>query len=90
MKARARVYVSGDVQGVFFRDMTAHEASLRRVKGWVRNLRDGRVEALFEGEKEDVQAMIDFCQRGPRLAKVKDTAVEWEPYTGNEEHFEIR
>ena len=90
LKIRARVYISGEVQGVFFRDTTAHEASLRRVRGWARNLRDGRVEALFEGEKEDVQDMIDFCRRGPRLAKVENVDVEWEPYTGSEEHFEVR
>ncbi|MCJ7770547.1 acylphosphatase, partial [Candidatus Bathyarchaeota archaeon] len=64
--------------------------SRRRVRGWVRNLRDGRVEALFEGEKENVQAMIEFCWRGPGLAKVKNVDVEWEPYVGDEELFETR
>src|SRR5512136_234885 len=80
LKARVHVYVSGEVQGVFFRDTTTNEAYRRRVKGWVRNLQDGRVEALFEGEEEDVQAMIEFCWRGPRLAKVENVDVEWEPY----------
>jgi len=87
---RARVYINGKVQGVFFRDTTAREASLRQVRGWVRNLRDGRVEALFEGEKEDVEDMIKFCQHGPRLAKVNNFDVKWEPYTGNEKRFEMR
>ena len=90
MKVRVHVYISGEVQGVFFRDTTTNEASRRRVRGWVRNLRDGRVEALFEGEKENVQAMIEFCWRGPGLAKVKNVDAEWEPYVGDEELFETR
>ena len=90
MKARAHVYISGEVQGVFFRDTTTREASLRHVAGWVRNLRDGRVEALFEGEEEDVQAMIEFCWRGPRRAKVTNVDVEWEQYVGSQDRFETR
>ncbi len=73
-----------------FRANTAYEASLRQVIGWVRNLRDGRVEALFEGEKEAIEAMIDFCWHGPKYAKVTNVEVEWIPYIGDLNSFETR
>lgn len=64
MKKRAHVYVSGRVQGVFFRATTRDEARSRGITGWVKNLPDGRVEAVFEGEEKKVQEMIDFCHEG--------------------------
>ncbi len=67
---RKRVVVHGDVQGVFFRDSTRRKASSRGVAGWVRNNPDGSVEAVFEGEPDAVQAMVDFCRSGPRGAEV--------------------
>ena len=60
------------------------------VTGWVRNLPDGRVEAVFEGEKEAVEYMIEFCKRGPPAAKVEKVEVIWEPYKGEFESFTIR
>lgn len=90
MKARAHVFVSGRVQGVFFRWETREQALKRNVKGWVRNLPDGRVEAVFEGEKGDVERMVEFCRRGPPGAKVSNVEVEWEEYKGEHEDFEIR
>ncbi|MEM2336045.1 MAG: acylphosphatase [Candidatus Bathyarchaeia archaeon] len=90
MKVRAHVFVSGRVQGVFFRYETRREARLRGVKGWVRNLPDGRVEAVFEGEEEAVKEMIDFCRHGPPGAKVTKVDVRWENYTGEFRDFEIR
>lgn len=90
MKKRAHVYVSGRVQGVFFRATTRDEARKRGVKGWVKNLRDGRVEAVFEGEEESVQEMIDFCREGSSSARVKDVEVEWGKYRGDFSGFEIR
>lgn len=65
MKARAHVYVSGRVQGVFFRAETANLAHNLGLTGWVRNLSDGRVEALFEGEKEKVEEAVAFCRARP-------------------------
>jgi len=78
MKARAHVVVSGRVQGVFFRSETQDEANRRSVSGWVRNLPDERVEAVFEGEKEDVDRLIEFCRRGPPGARVSRVDVQWE------------
>ncbi len=90
MKVRAHVFVSGRVQGVFFRSETRHEARLRGVTGWVRNLPDGRVEAVFEGEEEAVKELIEFCRRGPPGARVVKVDVKWENYTGEFRSFEIR
>jgi len=90
VKVRAHVFVSGRVQGVFFRSETRHEARLRGVKGWVRNLPDGRVEAVFKGEEEAVKELIDFCRRGPPGAKVTKVEVRWEDYTGEFRDFKIR
>ncbi len=82
MKVRARVQVSGRVQGVFFRAETANKARRNSVHGWVRNLPDGRVEAVFEGEKENVEKMIAFCREGPPAAYVTNVQVKWEDWTG--------
>ena len=77
---RRRVIVHGHVQGVFFRDSLRRLAQQRRVAGWVRNNRDGTVEAVLEGEPEAVQRVIDFCSEGPRGARVERVeVVEEEP-----------
>ncbi|MDQ4149312.1 MAG: acylphosphatase [Actinomycetota bacterium] len=86
---RARVLISGRVQGVFFRQQTATRARSRRVSGWVKNLRDGRVEAVFEGDKEAVESIVDWCRRGPPHAVVEKVEVEWGP-PSRETDFEIR
>lgn len=88
--ARAHVYITGLVQGVFFRDSTRRKASSRGVTGWVRNLADGRVEALFEGERDRVQELVDWCHRGPPGAWVEDVAVAWEEYQGEFGSFTVR
>ena len=90
MKTGVHVFVSGRVQGVFFRVETRREAIKRNVVGWVRNTSDGRVEAVFEGEKEDVQEMVDFCRRGPSSAHVTDVDVNWVNYSGAFDGFRIR
>ncbi len=89
MKVRVHVFVSGRVQGVFFRSETRYEARRRNVVGWVRNTSDGKVEAVFEGEKEDVEKVIDFCRRGPPGARVTKVDVRWEDYTGKFRDFKI-
>ena len=90
MKARAHVFVSGRVQGVFFRSETKHNADRYDVKGWVRNLPDGRVEAVFEGEEEAVKALIEFCKRGPRGARITNVDLRWENFTGEFDAFKVR
>lgn len=90
MIVRAHVYVSGRVQGVFFRENTRRLAQKMGVTGWVRNLPDGRVEAVFEGEEEAVRKMIEFCKRGPPAARVDDVEVIWEKPRGEFLDFEIR
>ena len=90
LKARAHVLVSGRVQGVFFRVETRYEATKRNVWGWVRNIHDNRVEAIFEGQKEAVEKMIAFCRKGPTGAKVKDVTVQWQTYIGDFRDFKIR
>jgi len=90
MKVRAHVIVSGRVQGVYFRGNTKNEAKKYGVNGWVRNLPDGRVEALFEGEKEAVDKAIEFVKHGPSYAKVTDLELEWQDYNGEFKDFQIR
>jgi acylphosphatase len=86
---RRRVVVRGNVQGVFFRDSCSREASSRGVAGWVTNRPDGAVEAVFEGEPDAVDALVDFCRRGPRGADVRsvdESSEEPEGLSG----FEVR
>jgi len=90
MRVKAHVFISGRVQGVFFRYETKRMAIRRGVSGWVKNLPDGRVEAVFEGEKNDVEAMVRFCHRGPPGAIVRDVKVFWEKPTGEFQGFQIR
>ncbi len=72
---RRRVIVSGHVQGVFFRDSVRRLAQQRNVAGWVANLPDGTVEAVFEGEPDDVERLVAFCRKGPRGAHVDSVDV---------------
>jgi acylphosphatase len=87
---RASVIVHGLVQGVFFRASTRDEAVRLGVDGWVRNLPDGTVEALFEGETKRVEEIVAWCHRGPTGAGVSSVDVTWEPYRGEYHHFDIR
>jgi len=89
MMVRARIIVSGIVQGVFFRFNTMKKAQECGVNGWVKNRSDGKVEALCEGEKENVQCMLDWCKIGPEGSFVSATEVTWEKYTGEFETFQI-
>jgi acylphosphatase len=74
---RAHLFISGRVQGVNFRYYTVRQAESLGVTGWVRNLWDGRVEAVFEGDETAVQGMIDWCQNGPRAARVDHVEARW-------------
>lgn len=86
---RAYLTISGHVQGVNFRAYAREHARTIGVTGWVRNLDDGRVEAVFEGPKPAVQRLISYCYRGPNRARVERVEIEWQSPTGREEHFHI-
>jgi acylphosphatase len=90
MKARAHVRISGYVTGVFFRYHTQELAQRLGLRGWVRNTPDGRVEAVFEGEKGAVDRMLEFCHHGPPGARVTDVEVKWEQPSGEFSGFNIR
>ena len=86
---RRRVVVSGDVQGVFFRDTAQRMARSRGVAGWVTNRSDGAVEAVFEGEADAVESMVRFCRHGPQGAAVERVEESEEPVEGMQ-GFRIR
>jgi acylphosphatase len=79
---RRHVRAHGRVQGVFFRDSVRREAERRGVAGWARNCSDGTVEAVFEGDDDAVEALVDFCRRGPGHAEVSSLDVAEEPPEG--------
>ncbi len=87
---RARVVVSGRVQGVFFRYTMAQEARRQQVKGWVRNCPEGTVEAVLEGEKEKVEGLISWCHQGPPGAVVRKVEVKWQECPGEFDSFSIK
>ena len=88
-KVRAHAIISGRVQGVFFRMETKRAADGFGVLGWVKNLRDGTVEAVFEGDRDRVDAVLGWCRQGPPHANVVDVNVTWDEYTGQYDRFEI-
>ena len=89
-KTRAHVVVEGVVQGVYFRGYTREQALAAGVTGWVRNLLDGRVEAVFEGERQAVEKVIRWCHQGPPAARVTGVTVTWEDWRGEFDTFTIR
>ncbi|HID27085.1 MAG TPA: acylphosphatase [Methanosarcinales archaeon] len=90
MLSRVHIFISGRVQGVFFRSFTRKTAIQLGICGWVRNLRDGRVEVLAEGEKEVLEKFIKKLQIGPEYSKVDDLDITWEDYLGVFKQFIIR
>ena len=87
-KTRAHVFIKGKVQGVYFRQNLRVVAKRLNVNGWARNLKDGRVEAVLEGEELKVSEVIEWCHAGPSDARVDDVSVKHEPYTGEFTAFE--
>ena len=87
---RAHVIIEGRVQGVFFR-METRDAARRigDVRGWVRNRHDGTVEAVLEGPRDRVERLLAWCRQGPPMAEVSNLNVNWQPYRGEFEGFEI-
>ena len=90
MKTRVHVYISGRVQGVFFRAHTRDEAKRLGLTGWVRNMPDGRVDAVLEGDEGAVDAMISWCREGSPDSRVEDVEVIREEYKGEFSDFGVR
>lgn len=88
-KIRAHAIISGRVQGVCYRMETQRAAQRNGVVGWVKNKKDGTVEAVFEGDKQDIDSVLSWCHKGPRLADVAGIDVEWESFTGDYSSFDI-
>ena len=86
---RAHIFVSGRVQGVYYRKNARHSALSLGLTGWVRNLSDRRVEAVAEGERDRVEDFLKWCREGPSMAIVRDMEVRWESATGEFETFRI-
>lgn len=87
---RRHVYISGRVQGVGFRWYTRAQARALDLAGWVRNLPDGRVEAIFQGARGNVEAMTEWCFSGSPSSRVKDVVISDEPIVTREADFEFR
>ncbi|MEK9134838.1 MAG: acylphosphatase [Patescibacteria group bacterium] len=89
-RIRVHIFVLGRVQGVLYRHNTQKMAQKLGLTGQVANLADGRVEAIFEGEKDKIEEMIKWAKRGPFLAKVENMEIIWENYNGEFHGFEIK
>ena len=87
---RAEVVIGGRVQGVWFRSATRETAQALGLAGYVRNLPDGRVQAVFEGAGRSVRSMVTWCHKGPRMAEVAGVEVAWLPPTGEFTGFSVR
>jgi acylphosphatase len=87
---QARLFISGFVQGVGFRRFVQKQAQEMSVGGWVRNLPDGKVEVLLQGERQEVEMVIDSCHKGPFLAEIEEVEIEWEDVTQEHVDFTVR
>lgn len=90
MMTRTRVIISGFVQGVGFRHGTKNKAQELGLVGWVSNTPDSKVEAVFEGEKEKIEKILNWCNKGPWLAEIERVDVVWEEATGEFSSFKIK
>lgn len=90
MNTNVHIIISGGVQGVFFRASTKQKAEQLGLTGWVRNTQDGNVEAIFEGEADKINEMIEWCRHGPTLSKVKNVEVKRQSPTNGFDGFSIR
>jgi acylphosphatase len=90
MKSSVHVLISGKVQGVFFRANTKQKAEMLGLSGWVRNTKDGKVEAMFEGEEEKLDEIIKWCYKGSPLSKVEKVDVKKQNPINEFDNFSIR
>ena len=89
MKSRIHIFVSGKVQGVFFRENTRKKAAEFGLSGFVRNLPNGKVEAVFEGDKEKIEKIIQWIKKGPETAQIENIEIDWQNYQEEFINFEI-
>jgi len=82
MKKSVRLYIDGTVQGVFFRNFIKENAERHDVKGFTRNLENGKVEVFIEGDSDKVEKMIELCKKGPRHSQIKKVEMKSEPFQG--------
>ena len=87
---RIRVYVTGKVQGVFFRQALKVKAKQNNILGWVKNLDDGRVEILIEGDHKCVESVVEWCNFGPANSRVDNIEIGHEDYSGKFKNFEVK
>lgn len=87
---QAHVFISGIVQGVGYRYFVKENATKLGLKGWVRNAKDGRVEAVFQGEEKVIEQLIELCKEGPYLAEVNEVVFEWESVKDDFADFSIK
>jgi len=80
MKKSVRLYIDGTVQGIFFRAFVKENAERLNIKGFVRNLEDGKVEAFLEGNNEDVDNMIELCKKGPKHSQIRNVDIKIEKF----------
>ena len=80
MKKSVRLYITGTVQGIFFRAFVKENAERNNIKGFVRNLEDGRVEIFLEGDSDSVNKMIEICKKGPKHSQIKDIEINLEKF----------
>ena len=90
MQKRLRVVITGKVQGVYFRGATLEEAQRLGLTGWVRNLPDGGVEAVFEGQQDALERILAWCRSGPQGARVDTIHADWAAPTGEHGGFRVR
>ncbi len=88
--ARLHIVIEGIVQGVFFRASTREESCKLGLTGWVKNCSDGRVEAVFEGDIDKIEQIVEWCKKGPPGAVVRNVETVWEQATGEYNSFSIR
>ena len=88
-KQRIRIFVTGRVQGVFFRQTLKVKAKQNDVYGWVKNLKDGRVESVLEGNAENVSRLVEWAHGGPANAIVEDVEIRTEKFTGDFSKFDV-
>jgi len=89
VEKRAKIIIHGHVQGVFFRASARQQAQRRALKGFVRNLHDGSVQAVVQGDAKNIQEFIEWCHHGPEMASVDEVVVQYEAAKKSEQRFRI-